>query len=68
MGVVNFAHGSFYMVGAYVGLVVGIGWGWLLAALVWCRSWSGCSGARRAHPDPSALRRKEYEPLLLTSA
>ena len=68
MGVVNFAHGSFYMVGAYVGLVVvgrlGAGF-W--PALVIVPIVVGLLGAvvERTLIRP-LYTRKEYEPLLLT--
>ena len=68
MGVVNFAHGSFYMVGAYVGLVVAdrLGAGFW-PALVVVPVLLGVLGAlvERALIRP-LYTRKEYEPLLLT--
>src|SRR5207248_8513772 len=68
MGVVNFAHGAFYMLGAYVGLVVtyqlGLGF-W--AALLVVPLVVGLAGAltERLLIRPLYSRR-EYEPLLLT--
>src|SRR5215218_4919716 len=68
MGVVNFAHGSFYMVGAYVGLVVatrlGVGfWSALIAVPI-------LVALLGAVVERSLIRplygRKEYDPLLLT--
>ena len=68
MGIVNFAHGSFYMVGAYVGLVVadrlGAGfWPALIAVPI-------AVGLLGAVVERVLIRplytRKEYEPLLLT--
>src|SRR5687767_14208860 len=68
MGVVNFAHGSFYMVGAYVGQVVadrlGVGfWPALIAVPI-------VVGLLGAVVERTLIRplynRKEYEPLLLT--
>jgi branched-chain amino acid transport system permease protein len=68
MGVVNFAHGSFYMVGAYVGLVVvdrlGAGfWPALIVVPI-------VVGLLGAAVERTLIRplytRKEYEPLLLT--
>jgi branched-chain amino acid transport system permease protein len=68
MGVVNFAHGSFYMVGAYVGLVVvdrlGAGfWPALIIVPI-------VVGVLGAAVERTLIRplytRKEYEPLLLT--
>src|SRR5918995_4734208 len=68
MGVVNFAHGSFYMVGAYVGLVVAdrLGAGFW-PALVIVPVAVGLLGAvvERTLIRP-LYTRKEYEPLLLT--
>jgi branched-chain amino acid transport system permease protein len=68
MGVVNFAHGSFYMVGAYVGLVVAdrLGAGFW-PALVVVPILVGLLGAvvERLLIRP-LYSRKEYEPLLLT--
>ncbi len=68
MGVVNFAHGAFYMLGAYVGLVVtyqlGLGF-WL--ALIIVPLVVGLIGAavERVLIRP-LYSRSEYEPLLLT--
>lgn len=68
MGVVNFAHGAFYMLGAYVGLVVtyllGLGF-W--PALVIVPIVVGLFGAvvERILIRP-LYSRSEYEPLLLT--
>lgn len=68
MGVVNFAHGAFYMLGAYVGLVVtyqlGLGF-W--PALVVVPVVVGLFGAvvERLLIRP-LYSRSEYEPLLLT--
>jgi branched-chain amino acid transport system permease protein len=68
MGVVNFAHGAFYMLGAYVGLVVtyqlGLGF-W--AALIVVPIVTGLFGAvvERLLIRP-LYSRNEYEPLLLT--
>jgi branched-chain amino acid transport system permease protein len=68
MGVVNFAHGSFYMVGAYVGLVVAdrLGAGFWPALIV-VPVLVGLLGAvvERTLIRP-LYSRKEYEPLLLT--
>jgi branched-chain amino acid transport system permease protein len=68
MGVVNFAHGSFYMFGAYLGLVVAnrLGAGFW-PALVAVPILVGVIGAivERTLIRP-LYNRKEYEPLLLT--
>lgn len=68
MGVVNFAHGSFYMVGAYVGLVVadrlGAGfWPTLVAVPVVLGLLGGLVERVLIRP---LYTRSEYEPLLLT--
>jgi branched-chain amino acid transport system permease protein len=68
MGVVNFAHGSFYMVGAYVGLVVAtrLGAGFWPALIVV----PIVVALLGAVVERSLIRplygRKEYDPLLLT--
>ena len=68
MGIVNFAHGSFYMVGAYAGLVVGerlgLGfWPAVVAAPI-------LVGLLGGVVEPTLIRplytRQHYEPLLLT--
>ena len=68
MGVVNFAHGSFYMVGAYVGLVVvGRLGGGFWPALIIVPIVVGVLGAAVERTLIRPLyTRKEYEPLLLT--
>ena len=68
MGIVNFAHGSFYMVGAYVGLVVaerlgGGYWPALIAAPIAVGLLGGVVERTLIRP---LYTRKEYEPLLLT--
>src|SRR2546428_7558632 len=68
MGVVNFAHGSFYMVGAYVGMVVadrlGAGfWPALVAVPILVGLLGGV--VERALIRP-LYTRAEYEPLLMT--
>jgi branched-chain amino acid transport system permease protein len=68
MGVVNFAHGSFYMLGAYVGLVVAdrLGGGFWLALIV-VPVVVGLAGAvvERGLMRP-LYARSEHDPLLLT--
>jgi branched-chain amino acid transport system permease protein len=68
MGVVNFAHGSFYMVGAYVGLVVAdrLGGGFWLAVIVVPIAVGVLGGLVERTLMRPLYHRKEYEPLLLT--
>ena len=55
--VVNFAHGAFYMVGAYVGLYILMLGGNFWICLVAVPLIVGLFGlARRTHPDQAALR------------
>ena len=68
MGVINFAHGSFYMVGAYVGLVVGerlgLGfWPAVIAAPILVGLLGGVVERTLIRP---LYTREHYEPLLLT--
>jgi branched-chain amino acid transport system permease protein len=67
MNVVNFAHGAFYMVGAYVGLVVLRATGNFWLALLVAPLALGLIGlgAERLLIRP-LYRRSEYDPLLLT--
>jgi branched-chain amino acid transport system permease protein len=68
MGVVNFAHGSFYMVGAYVGLVVAdrLGGGFWPALVVVPIAMAVLGGLVERLLIRPLYTRKEYEPLLLT--
>lgn len=68
MAVVNFAHGSFYMLGAYVGLVVVSRLGgnfWLALVVVPIVVGLVGAGVERALIRP-LYSRSEYDPLLLT--
>jgi branched-chain amino acid transport system permease protein len=68
MGVVNFAHGAFFMLGAYIGMVVTtkLGWGFWPSLIV-VPIVGGLIGmvVERVLIRP-LYRRTEYEPLLLT--
>ncbi|CAM2189932.1 branched-chain amino acid transport system permease protein [Paraburkholderia sacchari] len=61
LGVLNFAHASFYMLGAYLGITFGatLGFGWALVLAPLAAGFAGaafeCTLLRRAHPANTSM-------------
>ncbi|WP_434662163.1 branched-chain amino acid ABC transporter permease [Paraburkholderia sp. A3BS-1L] len=72
LGVLNFAHASFYMLGAYLGVTLGatLGFGWALVLAPLAVGFAGAAFERtllrRAHPANTGMMGNPLNALLLT--